>query len=81
MIGASSCCHAEQYVCEDCGCLICSRCRPANLSPDPAAVGTMVRVCPECFGKRTFKKPFGLETEGVLREKTGTFRVISIRSV
>lgn len=81
MIGISSCCRAEQYICEDCGCFICSRCQPEALSPDPAGTGKMVRVCPGCFGKRTFKKPFGVETEGVLREKTGTFRVISIRSV
>lgn len=44
----SSCCHTEEYICQVCGGILCSTCKPPEWRTDITGKSSFGNVCPQC---------------------------------
>lgn len=47
----SSCCGADEYICQSCGRIYCGKCSPSQWRPEIVGNNTAASVCPECVGE------------------------------
>jgi DNA-directed RNA polymerase subunit RPC12/RpoP len=44
----SNCCGADEYICQNCGKILCSKCYPPAWNPDFIGNTTAANACPKC---------------------------------
>jgi len=70
----SSCCKgADEYICQVCGRIMCSGCKPSSWRPDITGHKSAGNVCPKCLTKHQDSTLGSMKLKGTITIERETY--------